>query len=290
MELRTGKVMGAEDVYASGVFNGKVVAEVQGTPGRHHATVSKNDKMVAGAQGTSCRQHATVAKSIPLSNYDNYDNHQSDNRLNFRKCGKLRCKAFCPKFNSSCTVKSSNTGRIHDCVNKEYPRIVNCHSQNVIYCITCRRCSVQYVGQTAVKINVRFCTHRQCMKGSTNAKSCLKLANHFSSGECEGADYEVNIFENWEGNGHKDDGTMDWELDRLRKKREDEWMLSLRTIYPYGLNDSLNFPEDFQFSKTGSIGKVFPAFPCSKSRQGHPIHCHRANHTEYKMFLSKTNH
>ena len=35
---------------------------------------------------------------------------------------------------------------------------------------------------------------------------------------------------------------MDWENTKERQKQEDQWMLKLRTVYPYGLNDSLNFP------------------------------------------------
>ena len=37
-------------------------------------------------------------------------------------------------------------------------------------------------------------------------------------------------------------GKVDWENTKERQKQEDQWMLKLRTVYPYGLNDSLNFP------------------------------------------------
>ena len=51
----------------------------------------------------------------------------------------------------------------------------------------------------------------------------------------------VQVIENWEGDGHlpNRDGE-DQDLSRKLKKQEDHRMLKLRTIYPYGLNYSLN--------------------------------------------------
>ena len=97
---------------------------------------------------------------------------------------------------------STSLDRYFPCVNKEYPNVVNCKSQNVIYVITCAKCFLQYVGETSNQIGIRFCVHRACMSGKKYATSCKSLSEHFSSGPCEGAEHFVQILENWNGSGH----------------------------------------------------------------------------------------
>ena len=109
--------------------------------------------------------------------------------------------------------------------------------------ITCANCLLQYVGQTCVKLSIRFGTHRACMSGKSYATTCKRLSAHFSSGPCKGAEHFVTVLEKWEGDGHLPNrGEVDRELTKRREKQEDQWMLKLRTLYPYGLNDSLNGP------------------------------------------------
>ena len=82
------------------------------------------------------------------------------------------------------------------------------------------------------------------------AKDCVII---FSSGPCKGAAHFAQVIENWEGDGHlPNQGGEDQDLSRKRKKQEDHWMLKLRTIYPYGLNESLNEPR-FCWFKLSSI-------------------------------------
>ena len=52
----------------------------------------------------------------------------------------------------------------------------------------------------------------------------------------------------------------------LRRKRETEWMLKLRTVYPYSLNEKVDICEDDKNVKRfkiddGIIGKLFPSLP-----------------------------
>ena len=51
----------------------------------------------------------------------------------------------------------------------------------------------------------------------------------------------------------------------LRIKREIEWMLKLRTLYPYGLNEKLDIYEDDKnlkrFKSNVIVGKLFPSLP-----------------------------
>ena len=113
--------------------------------------------------------------------------------INVKTCGSNRCKEFCPRFVPSDFVYSSSLDRYFKCINKEFPKVVNCKSQNVIYLITCAKCFLQYVGETCTMIGKRFCTHRACMSGKTYATSCKRLAEHFTSGPCKGAEHIVQI-------------------------------------------------------------------------------------------------
>ena len=62
------------------------------------------------------------------------------------------------------------------------------------------------------------------MKNLFADNKCKILSKHFGVGLCRNANYIVNIIE---------------KLERQLKDREKEtkWMLTLQTVYPYGLND-----------------------------------------------------
>ena len=52
----------------------------------------------------------------------------------------------------------------------------------------------------------------------------------------------------------------------LRRKRETEWMVKLRTVYPYELNEKVDICEDDKNAKRfkrdeGIVGKLFPSLP-----------------------------
>ena len=68
--------------------------------------------------------------------------------LSWPKCN------YCPQLNKSGRIKCTVTGR-------EYTSKYNvcCSSTNLIYCITCKICGIQYVGQTEKAIKTRFSDH-----------------------------------------------------------------------------------------------------------------------------------
>ena len=76
-------------------------------------------------------------------------------------------------------VLHPNEFLIFDCT--VYP---DCHSGNVIYLITCSRCSLQYAGETGQNINKRFHWHKVCFKNPQkhgfyyliiSIKECMKI-------------------------------------------------------------------------------------------------------------------
>ena len=77
----------------------------------------------------------------------------------------------------------------------EYPSMLNisCRSSNVIYCITCKTCGKQYVGQTLRRFKERIYKHLRYIDQANKEKP---LALHFFSMKHEQNDIEVHIIYN----------------------------------------------------------------------------------------------
>ena len=89
--------------------------------------------------------------------------------------------------------------------------------------------------------------------------SCRILVDHFSSG-CQGATFTVHVIEKLSGNGRDAEGNVDPASTRVRRQKEREWMLRLRTVFPYGLNDRVG--DEYMAEKDLSI--VCSRFPSLK--------------------------
>ena len=213
----------------------------------------------------------------------------------FKKCTSNRCLLAKNNFKPSDKIVSSVTHRIYPCVNHEGNKVATCNTPNVIYLITCSKCHLQYVGETAQNLNVRFGKHRNCMKGSINSTSCKRLSDHFSKGLCKDAGYTVQIIENWRGNGRTERNSIDLGIASLRRKRESEWILKLRTVYPFGLNERVDLSienesfDSWEF-KNGEdmISRHFPSLPRQFVRNIGARHANRRgiNDFDYNAFLN----
>ena len=79
------------------------------------------------------------------------------------KCQARKACNYCPLLDRSGTITCHVTGK------KFCTKInITCRSSNLVYCITCRKCDKQYVGQTKRTILERFQGH--CGKISTYKK------------------------------------------------------------------------------------------------------------------------
>ena len=114
--------------------------------------------------------------------------------------------------------------------------------------LTCLLCNVQYVGESVVPVNLRMNIHR---KGKTG---CEVLIDHFSN-VCPGSSFSIQILEKLPGNGYTN-GIVDEQMRKYRLEREDYWIKTLRTVYPYGLNDRTK-----SMNTDAPIGKLFPSLP-----------------------------
>ena len=68
-----------------------------------------------------------------------------------KKCNKCN---ICPYVTTCKTVNSSATN-----FNVDITEDVNCLSRNIIYCITCDKCQMQYIGETGRSAKDRFKEH-----------------------------------------------------------------------------------------------------------------------------------
>ena len=108
--------------------------------------------------------------------------------------------------------------------------------------------------------------HTASMSGKLKSNSCKCFAEYFPTGLSKYAEYSAQIMEKWQGNGRTSHYAIDLGEAVLRRKRETEWMLRLRTLYPYGLNEKVNICEDDKNVKrfkidVGIVQKLFPNLP-----------------------------
>ena len=78
--------------------------------------------------------------------------------------------------------------------------------------------------------------------------------------------FKYQILEKLPGDGYTSSGEVDPDMLIIRKMKEDEWIKKLRTIYPYGLNESASEKETDSSVRHPAVGKLFPPLPRS-SRQ-----------------------
>ena len=177
--------------------------------------------------------------------------------LNIAKCTHPLCKLDFEPRDFAC---SSVTNRIYKCiVPPGNTGVINCCATNVIYLLTCDKCRLQYVGETVLSVKGRFHVHKQGFDNPEKYGCCKYLTEHFTSGHCKDSTYKVQILEKLDGNGRTEvNGRLipDKSVTYLRKKKETQWMLKLRTVYPYGLNDRVGDDWATQRNKK-LVGKQF---------------------------------
>lgn len=129
-------------------------------------------------------------------------------------CGNMKCMS-CLYIVSSVTF-TSRAKKVYSL--KEH---FHCKTNNVIYLITCKRCNLQYVGQTSQTIQRRFCDHLSTIK----TKKDLTLSKHFNLAEHSVHDISLMVIDRADPK------------DLL--KRERHWISELNTLEPNGLNATI---------------------------------------------------
>ena len=93
---------------------------------------------------------------------------------------------------------------------------LSCHSQNLIYLLTCSSCNLQYVGETTQPLHKRINIHRTAKSG------CEHMINHYKD-VCAGAHFTIQILECFPGTGYVD-GKPCSDSRKIRLDREEYWI------------------------------------------------------------------
>ena len=174
----------------------------------------------------------------------------------FRKCSDRRCKT-CPQFHTDKIFQSNVTNKTFNVLNSSNEDLT-CHSQNIIYLLTCNSCSIQYVGETAYPMHMRMNQHR------TSKSGCEHVIKHQTE-FCNNHSFSYRIIEKLPGIGYVN-GEIDPNMTKIRKQHEQEWIKKLRTIYPYGLNERAEGKDTDSSIIHSAVGKLFPPLPRTGSR------------------------
>ena len=148
--------------------------------------------------------------------------------LHGETCTREHCK-WCEKITQNQRIKSCQTKDKH---RKILPIEVDCGSCNLIYVITCVNCRKQYVGETKRSFRDRITEHDRDIR----LKKDTTLSKHFNAPhmKCSWDNIKLDIVELIFGDPtHKSN---------LRLQRETNWIVSLQTLEPQGLNVKLGRP------------------------------------------------
>ena len=137
-------------------------------------------------------------------------------------CEKAHCR-YCIGINTSGQISSTVTTRTYAAKHN-----VSCQSSNLIYCITCRRCKKQYVGQTKCRLIDRFQDHfYKISKPLLNTD----IGYHFNTQGHRGLeDVEIHVVDFIHCTPEST------KAQQLRNLIEKNWIYRLRTMVPLGLN------------------------------------------------------
>ena len=110
------------------------------------------------------------------------------------------------------------------------------------------------------------------------------LSKHFSVGLCKNANYIVNIIEKLSESRRDDSGIPGVSVER--KKKETRWILALRTIYFYDLNDRVR--DKYLAEKYSRIvGKSFLPLHCLYKRSEYNYTKNKLDNSFLKQNLVK---
>ena len=147
-----------------------------------------------------------------------------DQQLKVGPCGSRgRCKSCKLWDDNPRQVRVTYNGKSVEC---KITREANCKTKNVVYCLTCPICSINYVGETQQALATRISAHRRNIEQN---KENTHLVNHFTKAHGIMVMPVLRILE-----------TMNENSDTAsRREAEAKWTLVLNTAHPWGLNSNV---------------------------------------------------
>ena len=139
-----------------------------------------------------------------------------------KRCSRKNCR-YCNKLIKSGHIRSPITHRQYDTI-----RNCDCETNNIIYCISCKKCSKQYVGHTKRTLRERMCEHFRFISQNNNSHS---VGRHFNDPDHQGlTDVDIFVLQFGRKNPDSDESLA------IRLILELMWIHRLRSTTPLGLN------------------------------------------------------
>ena len=103
-----------------------------------------------------------------------------------------------------------------------------CTTTNVVYCITCLKCGLLYIGSTIRRLGDRFTEHLRLTRQNNH---CYPVSAHFNNNDHNVSDMSISGICRVSGN------------EDLLRQKEEETIFRLGTLEPFGLNKQFtSFP------------------------------------------------
>ena len=168
-------------------------------------------------------------KEIYRSKFSSFLQDPGTNHRSHR-CGGKRC-GLCPHIQESSTFTSTKTSETF-----QLQHSLNCSSQDVIYLITCTRCGLQYVGQTATPLRERFWKYRNRINRQEPHPNLTLVEEHFRPENNHEGMKDLSVIPIAQRTNPTKDSTFG---ESLRQPLEEFWINVLKTKDPDGLNTKL---------------------------------------------------
>ena len=123
---------------------------------------------------------------------------------------------------------SFHTKKVHKCKNLPSKPLITCELSNLIYLITCKKCGLQYVGETKRPFRQRMYEHTRSVIADQENRH-TPVSRHFSQHNHGVKDMEFSII-HWMGSPDKSDNTP------ARRSQELYYIWLLPTLAPAGIN------------------------------------------------------
>ena len=122
----------------------------------------------------------------------------------------------------TCPFLSQNTSICGPNCNFLVPHNFTCTSSNIIYCISCNKCSKLHIGETGRRLSDRFAEHLRSVRNKDVDKP---VAQHFNSANHSISDMKVCAISSSSGGNDS------------RKRQERRFIFKLGITHPHGLNE-----------------------------------------------------
>ena len=126
----------------------------------------------------------TKGKLIHFTRMHTNKHNQDQTPVGFSKCGDIRCNT-CKKGTFGDTINITATKKVFNIRQR-----ITCKTPNIIYCLTCKKCQAQEIGETENAIHIRQAGHLQDIKSN---KPGIPYVKHYQ--QCGIVNYTVTVVE-----------------------------------------------------------------------------------------------